>query len=100
MATLTELYDLANNNQGLLPKVVSAGVIKSESILGEVTPGANRLQWAIDTLDKPGSRGNCLLNYILAANSSATVQQIVDALDPSIQANVDAAIDAIVPSGA
>jgi len=96
-ATYEELADLFANNQGLRAKVVVAATVKAEAIFAEATPSAARLQWAQDVLANPESVGNQLLSYVLAANKGATVAVITGATDASIQANVDTAIDKMVP---
>lgn len=100
MATYAELQDIRSNNEGLLGKVLVAASIKAHAIMQEVTPGANRLQWALDTLDRPEAVGGQLLNYVIAENNSATASQITGASDTAIQTNVDDAVDVIVPTGA
>jgi hypothetical protein len=102
MATLFELTQLYDNNEGLRAKVVIAAAIRAQEIVDEAAVQPIRLQWAIDTLANPDSRGNLLLGYVLGANSGAPVGPpggILGATDAAIITNVNAAIDKIVPPG-
>lgn len=98
MATYAELYDLRGNPL-LLHKVVVAVMKKSQVLLDVATPTANQLAWAKATLTNPGQMAQTLFYYVLAANSSATVSQIQNATDASIQTNVDAAADKFIAGG-
>lgn len=102
MATYAELHTLRSDS-ALGNKIKVAIAIKAHSILGEATPGANRKAWAEAAIQNPGSVLDTLFNYVLAENKSNTVAQITGASDDginSIQENVDAAVNQIVPSGA
>ena len=96
MATLSELQDLAHNND-LRGKIERGITIKALEITKEVSLTAERLQWASDALSNPKSQIGLMLNYVLAENASATVAQIVGASDAWIQTNVDAAVDVLHP---
>ena len=97
MATYSELAALVADNQALRAKVLVAVIIKAEDILGEVTPTADRLAWASSALASPSAVTDELYHYVLAANSGATVTNILGATDAAIQANVDTAVNALHP---
>ena len=99
-ATLLEIYEIAKGDveSGLLRKKVSAAAfIKAEDILGEATPSATRLAWALSALQNPVGESLALFHYVLAANDSATQSQILNAADSAIQTNIDSAVDALYP---
>lgn len=99
MATYAELVGLRSDSN-LGNKVAVAIAVKAHSILQEATPGSNRKAFAEGALASPSSKLSQLFNYVLAENKDATVANIQLATDAAIQANVNDAIDAIVPSGA
>ncbi len=94
MATLTELQDLAHNND-LRGKIERAITITALAITKEVSPSAERLQWGSDGLANPDDQVQLMLNYVLAENSAATIAQITTATDSAIQTNVNDAVDAL-----
>ena len=98
MATYEELYDLQNNGD-LQHKVAVALVIAAEAILKETPPDGARTKWAGKVIAGPLAVARQAMFVVLAANKTADVQQIIDATDPAIQANVDAAIDGLVKAG-
>ncbi len=97
MATYIELSTIHLDDQwnDLLAKVRVACSIKAAAIIDSATPGADALVWAKNTTEQPGTAGNDLVWYIVAANKSATLTQIYNADDVAVQSNVDAAVDAI-----
>lgn len=98
MATYSELYDLRSNDT-LKNKVSVAVAIKAQALLDAAMPTAAQVAWANDAITDPVSKAGQLLNYVLAANSSATVAQITGASDSSIQNNVNSAADALIAGG-
>ncbi len=94
MATLSELQDLAHNND-LRGKIERAITIKALAVTKEATPSAGRLQWGEDALASPDTQIQLMLNYVLAENAAAAIAQITSATDASIQTNVDDAVDAL-----
>ena len=97
MATYAELSALVSDNEGVRAKVVVAAVIKAKASLDEASPSADRLAYASSALMNPGSVADELFHYVLAANSTATVSQIIGAADTLIQSNVDTAVDDLHP---
>ena len=72
-----------------------AAVVKASSIIDSATTVAAALEWAKSTIANPTQAGNVLAYYIIAENIGATVTQIYNATDNSVQTNVDTAVDAI-----
>ncbi len=97
MATQTEIAGLIAGNEGLRSRVVAAGIIKATAIVGEATPSADRLAWALGALTAPSRAATPLYNYVLGENSTATVAHIVGASEAAVQTNVDSAVDALYP---
>lgn len=97
MATYIELSTIHLDPQwnDLLSKVRVACSIKAASIIDSATPAAEALAWAKEATKKPGIAGNDLAFYSVAVNESATLAQIYSATDAAVQANIDAAVDAI-----
>jgi len=98
MATYTELFDLKSND-ALKNKITVAVVVKANALISAVTPTASEITWADNVLSNPSIESSRLINYVLAANKSATVAQISSATDSAIQTNVDEAVDAIIGGG-
>jgi len=101
MASYIELQNLAANAQ-LQQKVAVACVVEAADIAEEdpgTTNHANRLLWAASALRDPGNIGRAMLWAVLAINKELTAQQIIDASDVAIQANVKATVD-LFASGA
>jgi hypothetical protein len=98
MATYAELHGLQNNSD-LEDRVAVAVAIKAQALLVAPTPSAAEVAWAEAAIATPKSKVPQMLNFILAANKDATVQQITDSLDSAIQANVDSAADVIISGG-
>ena len=99
MATYSELYDIATNNNGsLLNRITTACVIAAEAIRvesGATTNHANRLLWAKFVLQQPRMQAEKMIWAILAQNASATVAQINAATDATIQTAVGNAVDVL-----
>lgn len=98
MATYAELYDLRSDS-GLRNKVAVAVAIKAQTILDLASPTNAQVVWASAAIANPVTKADALLNYVLAANKSATVSQIQGATDSTIQTNVGAAVDKIIAGG-
>lgn len=95
MASYDELLVAAKN--GVLTdriKVacfVAAEIVRTEA---QATPNhANRVLWAKQVFDNPERESVRMIWAVLAQNRGATLSQIVDALDPTVQSAVNAAID-------
>ena len=100
MASLEELYNLGQGNTStntLLNKVTAAIAVKAHAITQEASPNQVRRDWALEALGGPDTDARRILNYVLAANAGATVEQIEGATDTAIQTNVDAAVDFFYP---
>ena len=95
MAAYKDLYKLKNDSD-FQDKVAVAVVVAAQSISKDSDPPANqaaRLVWAEKAMTNPKSVAESMLWAVLAANRTATTTQILGALDPAIQANVDDAVD-------
>ena len=99
MATYLGLFGLRSDSD-LHDRTTVAVAIKAQSLIDATTPTAAQIAWANAALEAPVAKANAILNYVLAANSSATVAAIQGASDASLQANVDAAVDALIAGGA
>lgn len=97
MASLTELYDVAFNNNGTLTnKITAAGLVQAEAVRVEsgATPNhAARLQWANRVMADPQAMGVKMLRAVLAQHAALTVAQINNASDAAILTSVANAID-------
>ena len=98
MSTYTELYDLRSNS-ALRNKVAVAVVKKAQSLLDSATPTADEVAWSSNAISNPNQQAEKILNYVLAANSAASVAAITGASDAAIQTNVDAAVTALIAGG-
>ena len=95
MATYAELLQ-ANENSDLRLKIKVACVIAAEKVRTEatsVTNHASRVVWAKKVFENPDYESTRMMWAVLAQNKAATLQQIVEASDASVQTAVDAAID-------
>ena len=95
MATYTELRNLLNDSI-LRNRVEVACIIAAETIRNEdpaVTNHSNRLIWAKRTFSSPDGVRQEMLNALLAANSTASVEAIQSSTDAQIQTRVDNAVD-------
>ena len=95
MAAYEALFSLWNESE-LRNLVTVAVIVAAQKIWGEdgATPNhANRLIWAKTTLMSPTSIVNAMFRFVLAANKDMSVEAILDASDPSIQAAIDGAVD-------
>lgn len=99
MATYLELFALRANSD-LQDKVTVAVVKKAQTLLDGASPTAAQVTWAKEAIENPKPKALSLLNYLLAANSSATVAAIQGASDATIQTHVDTAVDALIAGGA
>lgn len=97
MATYAELIAMRDDALygQLLNKVREAVIVKAAAIIDSGTPGTTALDWAKNALARPNEVGNDIINYVVAANNTATTSQILNAGDALIYANVSAAVDAI-----
>jgi len=102
MATYTELFDFKADPDGTAfrNKVSVAVTKKAQALIDGATPTAAEIAWADAAIKAPLSKSNELVNYVLAANSTASIAVITAATDATIQTNVDAAVDALIAGGA
>lgn len=95
MATLSEIWTLLTDPT-LQQKVSAACMVAAEAIRTEdagTANHANRLKWAKRVLNDHVDAGADMLKAVIAANASATLAQITDATDATIQAAVNGAVD-------
>jgi len=98
MATYEELFDLRANSE-LRNKVSVACAKRAQELLDGGAPTADEVAWASAVLINPLAQADKIFIYVLAANSAATVSQILAATDAAIQSNVDAAVAALIAGG-
>lgn len=95
MSSYQELYALRSNSD-LQEKVAVAVVKKAQALIDAGSLTANAKEWCNEALQNPVSKGNVILNYVLAKNSASSVAQIQAASDATIQSNVSDAVDALI----
>jgi hypothetical protein len=98
MATYTELVALKGtpDYDTLKNKIAVAITIKAKAIGDSATPTAAQITWAKEALVNPVQKAEQIINYVLAANIGATIEQINAANDAAIQTNVNNAVDKIL----
>ena len=95
MATYTELAQLFSVST-LKPQVTAAIAIAAQNIANESPSTPNhteRFTWAASASSNPSGEASRFLIGVLAANNTATVEQIQNATDAQVQTNVDNLID-------
>lgn len=97
MATLLELSAITQEAEfnDLANKVRAAVIIKAAAVVNDSQSPASRLSWASQALARPFDAGDGIIPYVLGANASASVANILSAPDTAIQANVNDAVDAL-----
>ena len=98
MATYLELKGLRSNSD-LQDNVEIAASKKAQELIDGATPTAAEIEWANATIQHPEARVPALLNYLLAKNSNATVEQIKNVSDEAIQTAVNGAVDILITGG-
>ena len=105
MATYLELANIRNQPDEswneFSSKCVTATAIKASAIINTQSPNAGLLGWANQAIKEPVVAANDLISYVIATNSSRTINQILGAADSgqnSIQEAIDAAVDALYTS--
>lgn len=99
MATYLELARINDSSAAwndFRDKAAFAVVKKAQTVLDSTTPTAGAVAWSIAALKAPGRTADELIPYIIAANSTATITQILNATDSAIQNNINAAADVIL----
>ena len=95
MATYVELFNLRNDSE-LRNRIAVACVVAAETIRTEddQTPNhADRLGWSAAVLLDPVRQAERMLWLLLALNKDATVEQIREVSDSTIQSAVDSAVN-------
>lgn len=95
MATYPELVALAGNDK-LRQQIKIAIAVAAQTITNEAAGTANHAQrvvWAKTALGNPDAEVERVKWYVLAANAAATPAQITGADDPTVQAQVNAAVN-------
>ena len=93
--TLIEMRQLMDDTD-LRNKVESALIIEAGLLLEAATPTLDEKKWASSIYNSPQSQSLAALRAVLAANKSATQQQVKDATDVTIQSNVNGIVDTLV----
>lgn len=103
MATLSDLEQALGDGE-MINLVAVASQIKAAAIVQEATPSAERLAFAQESLKNPHAYSGVLWRYVVGANSSANIGEILRSVSPTsnptdstLQTNVDAAIDKFWP---
>lgn len=94
MATYLELGSIRSHPDWpfLLSKIRTAIIIKAATVISDSAPTPEALAWAKEALEKPSVYDE-IANFVIAANASATLDNILNAPDTAIQSNIDAAVD-------
>lgn len=102
MATYSELAGIAQNAgfPALRDKVMVSCVVKAVALMELSTPSAAQIAWAKMAIDSPAAAADGVIWYVIGANESATLAQILSASDAAVQANVNAAADVIIGASA
>jgi hypothetical protein len=94
MATYLELLNLSADAD-LRDRTKTAVTISAQALI-DGTPTVDQQKWAASVLGSPGTEAAKALRYVLAVNNGLSVVAIQGASDSAIQAQVDAAVDALV----
>ena len=97
MATYNELRNLYDSSDAdsLRAKIDVAVVVAANNLLSG-TPTAAEQQWAAYVASNPGVESEKAFRLLLAQNSAATVAQITNADDSTVQTNVDLVVPSLV----
>ena len=97
MATLLEIATINEEPlYGELLQKISAAVWKKAQVIADDAAATQAEQdWAIAALANTVESVKSIIPYVLSANDTATVAQILAASDASIQTNVDAAVEGL-----
>jgi len=94
MATYQELFGIAENTApALAQRITVAIVVKAQTIVDDPASTTPLLEWADKALRNPTQDYQAVLNYMLAANKSATVNNINNSNDTAVQNNVNTAVE-------
>lgn len=88
MATYAELFAIRADNK-LLDKVTVAVAVHADAIRANASATTEQKAWAKRAFSDPKAEADKLIWAVLAANKSATVEQIEAAADATVQAAVD-----------
>jgi len=104
MATYGELASIREQSgwAEFQNKVRVAAAIKAVAIFETTTPAPTQaaIDWATAAIRSPSVGGDSVLWYVIGANDTATLAQILSASDTAIQDNVNEAVGVIVAGGA
>lgn len=95
MADYLDIYKLRSDSD-LQDRTAVACIKKAQSLIDAGALTDNAKAWVNSTLADPRSEALRILNYALAANSDASVETIKGVGDSTLQANIDAAVDALI----
>jgi hypothetical protein len=98
MATLLELADFsASADYQTLARKIRAAIAKKAVAIGNLAaPSALQIAWAKEALASPAAVSDVIITYVVAANASATIAQIVGASDAAIETAVGTAVDKVL----
>ena len=98
MATLLELADFSvSSDYSTLTKKVRVAILKKAITVSNLaTPTAEQIAWAKEAITSPDRFAGVVVNYVVAANATATIAAIISATDAAIETNVGSAIDKIL----
>ena len=95
MAEYKDLFDILNNstfrNRVAVAVCVAADTIRTEDAATD--NHANRIIWAKQAFQNPGSVAGIVIRAVIIANKTAATEAILGASDSAIQTNVDAVVD-------
>ena len=94
MAAYIDLYNVRSNTELRNTIAIAVVVAAQEKLAG--TPSAVEAKWAVGVVRNPNGTAAAVINLVLAANKGLTIETILAAGDPAIQANVDACIDGLI----
>lgn len=97
MATLAEIAALPEDTRwgDFVAKVRASCVKKAADIIASTTPGQGAKDWAESALNAPAAVANQIVFAVIGANTGATVDQIFNANDNTINTNVSDAVNAL-----
>lgn len=98
MATYNELREIAEGENGadIRNRLAMAVAIKAHAILQTATPSQAEKDWALEALQKPHTKVDEMVFYLVADNAAQTVAAILVVTDAVMQARVNDAVDALV----
>ena len=98
MALYIDLYNLfsgSDESDELRNRVYTATAKAAQTLL-DGTPTLEETKWASAVLSNPASEGQKMFILVIVKNSAATIAQITDALDDTLQTNVNDSVPELV----